>query len=164
MVDKKGDNTKAQLALQKAVEADPNNKVLHFNIGVTFDNMCSSSHDNKKHEEAFVFMNKSIEAYKKAIELDTEYIDAYYNLGALYVNESQQVKSIAGDYDGEQYEKEMEKGDQMMKEAIPFLEKVLVSSPNDKQTLGVLKKIYINIDDMDNYKRTRLIAFDVAYH
>ena len=48
----KGDNTKAQLALQKAIEADPNNKVLHFNIGVTFDNMSSSSHDNKKHDEA----------------------------------------------------------------------------------------------------------------
>jgi len=149
----KGENTKAQLALQKAIEADPNNKVLHFNIGVTFDNMSSSSHDNKKHDEAFEFMNKSIEAYKKAIELDANYTDAYFNLGALYYNQSITVKSIAGDYDGEKYEKEVERADLMMKDAIPYLEKVLENAPDDKSTLTVLKSIYFTIDDMPNYTK-----------
>ena len=149
----KGENTKAQSALQKAIEADPNNKVLHFNIGVTFDNMSSSSHESKKHEEAFQFMNKSVESYKKAIELDPNYTDAYFNLGALYYNQSITVKSIAGDYDGEKYEKEVKRADLMMKEAIPHLEKVLETSTSDKSTLTVLKSIYFTIDDMPNYTR-----------
>jgi tetratricopeptide (TPR) repeat protein len=43
-----GDNTKAQAALQKAIESDPNNHILHFNIGVVFDNMSGSAHKAKK--------------------------------------------------------------------------------------------------------------------
>lgn len=151
----KGDNTKAQLALQKAIEADPNKPELHFNIGVTFDNMSSTSHENKKHDEAFEFMNKSIEAYKKAIELKPNYTDAYYNLGALYVNQSQEVRSIAGDYEGDKYEKEMNRGKEMMKEAFPYLEKVLEITPDDKSTLSTLKGIYFNLEMMDEYSRIK---------
>jgi tetratricopeptide (TPR) repeat protein len=151
----KGDNDKAQQALQKAIEADPTNKQLHFNIGVTYDNLSNKSHDNKEHDKAFEYMSKAIEGYQSAITIDAEYVDAYYNLGALYYNQSITLKSVAGDYSGEKYDSEMARADEMLKKAIPSLEKVLKLAPSDKSTLRVLKSLYFNLDDMDNYSRVK---------
>ncbi|MEC7945163.1 MAG: tetratricopeptide repeat protein [Bacteroidota bacterium] len=153
----KGDNEKAQQALQNAIEADPTNKILHFNIGVTYDNLAKTEHEAKNHEKAFEYIEKAVTGYKSAIELDNKYVDAYYNLGALYVNESQEIQSIANDYDGEKYEQEMKRGQETMQKGIPYLEKVLTFTPNDKNTLSVLKIIYANMDDMENYKRIKAL-------
>ena len=153
----KGDNEKAQQALQNAIEADPTNKILHFNIGVTYDNLAKTEHEVKNHEKAFEYIEKAVTGYKSAIELDDKYVDAYYNLGALYVNESQEIQSIANDYDGEKYEQEMKRGQETMQKGIPYLEKVLTFTPNDKNTLSVLKIIYANMDDMENYKRIKAL-------
>tara|TARA_B100000035_G_scaffold10827_1_gene9161 strand:- start:6382 stop:7674 length:1293 start_codon:yes stop_codon:yes gene_type:complete len=151
----KGDNVKAQQALENAIESDPTNKVLHFNVGVTYDNISNKYHKENKHDVAFTYMNKAINGYKKAIELDDNYVDAYYNLGALYYNQSITAKSVAGDYSGEKYDKEMKSANEMLKKAIPLLEKVLSLSPSDKSTLTVLKSLYFNLDDMDNYSRIK---------
>ena len=151
----KGDNEKAQQALENAIESDPTNKVLHFNVGVTYDNISNKYHKENKHDVAFTYMNKAINGYKKAIELDDNYVDAYYNLGALYYNQSITAKSVAGDYSGEKYDKEMKSANEMLKKAIPLLEKVLSLSPSDKSTLTVLKSLYFNLDDMDNYSRIK---------
>ena len=153
----KGDNEKAQQALQNAIEADPTNKILHFNIGVTYDNLAKTEHEAKNHGKAFEYIEKAVTGYKSAIELDDKYVDAYYNLGALYVNESQEIQSIANDYDGEKYEQEMKRGQETMQKGIPYLEKVLTFTPNDKNTLSVLKIIYANMDDMENYKRIKAL-------
>ena len=141
----KGDNDKAQQALQKAIEADPSNKQLHFNIGVTYDNLSNKSHDLKEHDKAFDYMSKAIDGYQSAIEIDSNYVDAYYNLGALFYNQSITLKSVAGDYSGEKYDSEMARADEMLKKAIPLLEKVLTLSPSDKSTLTVLKSLYFNL-------------------
>jgi tetratricopeptide (TPR) repeat protein len=151
----KGDNDKAQRALQKAIEADPTNKQLHFNIGVTYDNLSNKYHDNKQHDKAFEYMANAVEGYQSAIEIDGEYVDAYYNLGALYYNQSITLKSVAGDFSGEKYDSEMARADEMLKKAIPLLEKVLSLAPTDKSTLTVLKSLYFNLDDMDNYNRIK---------
>ena len=153
----KGDNEKAQQALQNAIEADPTNKILHFNIGVTYDNLAKTEHEAKNHEKAFEYIEKAVTGYKSAIELDDKYVDAYYNLGALYVNESQEIQSIANEYDGEKYEQEMKRGQETMQKGVPYLEKVLTFTPNDKNTLSVLKIIYANMDDMENYKRIKAL-------
>ena len=153
----KGDNEKAQKALQKAIEANPTDKILHFNIGVTYDNLAKTEHEAKNHVKAFEYIEKAVIGYKSAIELDSNYVDAYYNLGALYVNESQEIQSIANDYDGEKYEQEMKRGQETMQKGIPYLEKVLTFTPNDKSTLSVLKIIYANMDDMENYKRIKAL-------
>tara|TARA_B100000767_G_scaffold230125_1_gene221060 strand:+ start:500 stop:1792 length:1293 start_codon:yes stop_codon:yes gene_type:complete len=151
----KGNNEKAQLALENAIESDPTNKILHFNIGVTYDNISNKYHDENKHEVAFQYMNKAISGYEKAIKLDSTYVDAYYNLGALFYNQSITYKSVAGDYSGDKYESEMKKADDMLRKAIPLLERVLTFSPNDKSTFKVLKSLYFNLDDMENYSRVK---------
>ena len=151
----KGDNEKAQQALENAIESDPTNKILHFNVGVTYDNISNKYHKENKHDVAFTYMSKAISGYKKALELDDKYVDAFYNLGALYYNQSITTKSVAGDYSGEKYDSEMKRADEMLKKAIPLLERVLILSPSDKSTLTVLKSLYFNLDDMDNYKRIK---------
>ena len=151
----KGNNENAQLALENAIESNPTNKILHFNIGVTYDNISNKYHDENKHDLAFNYMNKAIVGYENAIKLDSTYVDAYYNLGALYYNQSITYKSVAGDYSGEKYDLEMKKADNMLKKAIPLLEKVLTFSLNDKSTLRVLKSLYFNLDDMINYSRIK---------
>lgn len=148
-----GDNAKAQAALQKAVESDPNNHILHFNIGVVFDNMSASAHKAKNHDDAFLFMDKSIESYKSAIEIKPDYGDAFFNLGALYYNQSIEVQSLAQDLDGEQYDEQVARADQMMKDALPFLEKSHELTPKDVSTLTVLKSIYLNLSMDDKYKQ-----------
>ena len=151
----KGDNEKAQQALENAIESDSTNKILHFNVGVTYDNISNKYHKENKHDEAFTYMNKAINGYKKAIDLDNEYVDAYYNLGALYYNQSITAKSVAGDFSGEKYDSAMKSANEMLKKAIPLLEKVLSLSPSDKSTLTVLKSLYFNLDDMENYSRIK---------
>ena len=49
----------------------------------------------------------------------------------------------------------MKKADDMLRKAIPLLERVLSFSPSDKSTLRVLKSLYFNLDDMDNYTRIK---------
>ena len=53
------------------------------------------------------------------------------------------------------YDSEMKKADDMLRKAIPLLERVLSLSPSDKSTLRVLKSLYFNLDDMDNYTRIK---------
>ena len=56
---------------------------------------------------------------------------------------------------GTQFVKTGKKADDMLKKAIPLLERVLSFSPNDKSTLKVLKSLYFNLDDMENYSRIK---------
>jgi len=152
----KGDNDKARAALQNAVEADPTNSVLHFNIGVVFDNMSVSAHDADNHDVAFDFMDRSIESYKSAIEIDSNYVDAYFNLGALYYNQSIEVMSIANDLEDQaEYDNMKGKADQMMKDAIPYLEKSNQLNPKDINTLKVQKTIYFNLGLNDKYAEVK---------
>ena len=73
----------------------------------------------------------------------------------MWIERSITYKSVAGDYSGDKYETEMKKADEMLKKAIPLLERVLAFSPNDKSTLKVLKSLYFNLDDMKNYSRIK---------
>ena len=103
--------------------------------------MSAAAHKEKNHDDAFLFMDKSIESYKSAIEIKPDYGDAFFNLGALYYNQSIEVQSLAQDLDGEQYDTQVARADQMMKDALPFLEKSHELTPKDVSTLTVLKSI-----------------------
>jgi tetratricopeptide (TPR) repeat protein len=150
---KTGDAVKAQNSLQEAVKADPENPVLHFNIGATFDEMSTAAHKEGSHEDAAQFVSKSADAYKKAIELDASYMDAYFNLGALYYNEAAELNNIANKIeDAALYEAEKAKADEMFKAAVPQLAKAHELAPEDVTTLKILKNIYIQIDDTEKFK------------
>src|SRR5690606_39035401 len=53
--------------LKLAIEKEPDNKQLHFSLGVVYDNL-------QQRDDAKI-------AYEKAIEIDPDYFDAIFNLG-----------------------------------------------------------------------------------
>ena len=74
---------KAKENLTLAAEQDPTNEILWFSLGSVLDNLGNA-------EEA-------IDAYKKALEVNSDYFDANYNLGALYFNQAVQGINEAND-------------------------------------------------------------------
>ena len=59
---------------------------------------------------------------------------------------------MAQDLNGEQYDTQVARADQMMKDALPWLEKSHALSPKDVSTLTVLKSIFMNLSMNDKYK------------
>jgi tetratricopeptide (TPR) repeat protein len=151
----KGNADAAQASLQKAIEKDPRNPIFHYSIGATFDELANKMHDEGKHDEARLYVDKAVEAYLKAIELDAKFADAYYNLGVLYNNESfsltNEMKSIE---DVKLQEVKLKESRELLKKAIPYLEKSNELTPTDVNTLKLLKSIYFTIEDEANYNIT----------
>lgn len=148
----KGNADAAQGALQAAIDKDPRNPIFHYSIGATFDEMANTKHDEGKHDEARLYVEKAVEAYNKAIELDPNYADAYYNMGVLFNNESynltEEIKNIE---DVAIYNEKLKESREMLKEAIPFLQKSHELTPTDVSTLNLLKSIYFTLEMEDDY-------------
>jgi len=84
-----------------------------------------------------------------------DYFDANYNLGALYVNKAAEVITIAnalplGD---PQYDVYKEQANQMLANAVPYLEKAVVIRPDDLSTLVSLKEIYTRLGLMEKLQQ-----------
>ena len=69
-LEKQGNWTEAQLALQKAIEKKPDDPRLHNELGFVYMT-------RGYYEQAF-------NSYNRAIQLDPYYLEAYYNRGNLY--------------------------------------------------------------------------------
>lgn len=130
-VDKGEDPAKVLTYIDKALTEEPNNPTLHFAKGTVYDRLNDS-------EEA-------AKCYTKAIEIDANFFDAYYNLGAVYFNNGVKLvdeanKVPAKDY--EKYESIMAKSNVEFKKALPYMEKAYEINNNSKETIEALKNIY----------------------
>jgi tetratricopeptide (TPR) repeat protein len=132
-----------------AKSIDPKNAAYAFVEGVLFDKL-------GRYEEAEA-------AYKTCIEMNPEYYDAIYNLGVIYFNKAVKIYEKASKTaDNAEYEKLQLTGDEMLKQAIPYLEKC---GQNDASTedlrtirqssLETLKTIYYRLKMED--KRQEVI-------
>ncbi len=119
--------------LDKAVEQDPTNHVMFYNIGT----ITLSSGDFDKAEKAL----------KRAIELKADYPEAYYQLGAVYINKyGSLVKQMDNLKTNDPKYKELETAsEESIKNAVAPLEKYLEKNPNDKETLLNMVKVYRSI-------------------
>jgi len=134
----KGDTKNAIQNLEKAIEQDATNPSIFFAVGTNYENM-------GRFEDAE-------NAYRKAIELDPQYFDAYYNLGALFVNQAAGILDSANTLpleESEKYEKMKGEAETLLKESIPFLEQALQINPEDKTTIASLKEIYARLNMTD---------------
>lgn len=128
----------AENNLKLAIESEPDDKTLHFALGVVYDNL-------GKVEEAG-------DSYKKAIELDANYFDPLYNLGALYFNRAVELNQEANEIkDDDLYQKKREQAAEMFIKAEPFLDRARALEPDDQATLASLRQLYAYTNQTDKY-------------
>ena len=128
--------------LDMAIAQDPKNATFHFAQGTL--------HEKIENEQ------EAIASYKKAIENDETFFNAYYNLGALYYNKGVKQIETANSIptsDNVAYEAELKKADKWFLEALPYMEKCHELKPDDNMTMESLKNLYYRLKDMENYNR-----------
>ncbi len=89
---------------------------------------------------------KAIERYKKAIEIDPNFFEAYYNLGVLYFNEGVELTDEANKItDNKKYEEAKTVADNKFMESLPYIEKSHELKPDDASIMSTLKTLYYRL-------------------
>jgi tetratricopeptide (TPR) repeat protein len=149
----KGEVDKANKLLQEAIDKDPKNPALHFAVGTTYDQLAS---DTATADELKVqFTTKAEKSYRDALAINPNYFDAYFNLGALFVNQAAAIMAEANQLpieEAEKYDKLKAQADEYLKKAQPELEKALQVKPEDLNTLVSLKQIYSRTNQYEKLK------------
>lgn len=149
----RGDVQQSIEMLNLALEKQPDNAELYYNVGVVYD---QSSKDTMLNDEKRAeLFEEAVKNYKKAIELKKDYFDANYNLGALFFNNGVQLLSIANKLPldaVEEYEKLKKQAEMEFEKALPYLEKAYSLRPEDQNTLLALKELYTRTKQYEKLK------------
>jgi len=144
-----GESEKALANLELALEQVKDNPTIFFAVGSQYNIIVDDlSKPEDVRESAF---SSAESAYKNAVELDPDYFDANYNLGALYVNKAAEVITVAnalplGD---PAYDELKVAAEDYLKKAVPYLEEAVELKPEDINTLVSLKEIYTRLGMME---------------
>ena len=141
-----GDKQKFTDLMKEAIEKDPNNHILYFNLGVI-----TAEQGDREKARAY---------YETAIELDSSYAASYLNLAALILDEEPELvekmnslgNSRADNIKYEQFQKQREG---LFLEAVPVLEKLTEIDPSNVEALNTLKNIFGTIGDAANFKKMK---------
>lgn len=131
---------KAADFIKPAVEKDPENFSLWNVYGQAFE--------NSNLEEA-------IKGYSKAIELNPDFFDPFYNLGTIYFNQGVEANNEAMGIplnETDKYDAAIKKRDELFKQALPYYESAYRIDPSFNSTLIALKEIYYRFQMTDKLK------------
>ncbi len=127
--------------LNKAIEKDPENSSFFYARGVLYES---------------IDKEKSIENYKKAIEIDPQFFNALYNVGVIYYNKGVEIQNKANEMsDYKEFEKTKKEAEKYWEQALPYMERALDLQPNDANVLESLKGLYYRFDRMDKYNEIK---------
>ena len=152
---KSGQTEKALEALETAVKKDTTNQTIYFAVGANYNILANDA--SKPADFRAACYNKAEKAYLKALKIKPDYFDATYNLGALYVNKASVVIEEANKLnlnETAKYDKLKADADNILKLALPYLEKAHQLEPKDMSTLTALKEIYTRLQMADKAKAT----------
>ena len=142
---KLGDREKFKELMKLAVQKDPDNAILYYNLGVI-------NGEQGEFDEAKKF-------YLKSLELDPSYTATYLNLVGLIlegegpiVEEMNKLVTSRKASDLDKYDQLEEKRVGLYKECLPYLEKLIEIDPENIEANKTKKNIYYTIDDIDNFK------------
>ncbi len=127
--------------LDLAISKEPGNAAFYLYRGILFDRM-------ENPEEA-------IKSYLKAIELKSNYFDAFFNLGIVYYNIGVKQIDVANTVPSnqpEKYELEKNKADLEFKRALPYFEKAYEINAVDRSLCEALKNVYYRLQMLDKYE------------
>lgn len=127
-----GERDKFQEMMEVAVKKDPNNEILHFNLGVV-----NSDLGNK---------DKAKEHYERSIEINPEYFNSYINLVNVILDGDVEIVDQMNNLgntpeDNKKYDELKERREKIYKECIPILEKA-ISIQKDCGIIRTLMNIY----------------------
>lgn len=126
--------------LELAEEAESTNPSIYFAKGSLFDRMGDR--------------DKAIEEYKKSLEVDPEYYNSWYNLGAAYFNNAVELYDEANaKQDLDEYNKAKTVADDELKKAIDPMLKATEIMPAEVDPLETLKTIYYRLQMEEEYNQ-----------
>lgn len=130
-----GRETEAIDAMVKAIELDPKNHQLYFVTGVAYGKIKN--------------YDKAIEYYNQALQIEPTYADAYNNIGAVYLDMSNDfaTKKDEPKVTDAQYKELDAKRLEYLNKAIPALEKANELKPGNIEIMDVLRTLYAKIGD-----------------
>lgn len=132
--------------LNQAIANNPINETYYFAKGTLHDELAEYT--------------LAEPAYLKAIELKPDFYDAIYNLGVLYNNQAVEVFGKARDLpiaEQKKYDKMMEEGKELLRKALPHMEKAHQMSPTEIDPVISLKGIYYTLGMRDKSEEMKKI-------
>ena len=138
--------------MELAITKDPENGILYYNLGV----ISSEQGEN----------DSALEYYKKAIEFKPDYVDAYLNLVAVILDGEQSIVDEMNNLgtskkDNIRYDELKVERENLYKECIPFLEKLIEVSPTNIDALNTLKNIYGALGENEKFKDISAIINEI---
>ncbi len=88
---------------------------------------------------------QAIHEYSSSLQLDSANLNSLYNLAAIYYNKGIEIRKVAKTKD------EINKSNDYFTKSMKLLEKYDVLSPNDKQTMELLRSIYKILNFTDKF-------------
>ncbi len=130
---KQGKTAEAKQELQAAIEAEPSNPDLYFNLGYL----------NEELEDR----PAAVEAYKKALEIDPTHENSAFNLAVIHYNRAADLVKEANSLGISAADRKKEKqlltdAKTRFTEAIPFLEKAMELHPDNRQIMEISMVAY----------------------
>lgn len=130
-------------AVNEALAKNPNNVDLIFNLGVI------SGNSNQLEDAA--------KYYKKVIEIDPKYFNAYLNISELMLRKDEKFveemnKLGTSEKDNKRYATIKTEREKNFKEILPFLEKAVELKPENEPALKTLMSVYNALEMTDKYK------------
>ena len=124
---------KFKTLMEKAIELDPDNGILYYNLGVIYA------------EQGELTLAK--EKYSQAIKLIPDYVDAYLNLVSVILEDEVSIVEEMNNLgtskkENLRYDELKVKREDLYRECVPLLEELLNVSPTNIDALNTLKNIY----------------------
>ena len=135
---KDGKTVEAIEDINKLRELDPENAQLLFVLGTIY-----GDENNKDVYDT----EKAIKYYEDAVEINPDYYDAIYNLGALYITMSNKLKTEANELPlnkVKEYNELVKQAEDLVRTGLPYVKKAYESQPTP-EVKSVLKTMYVQL-------------------
>ena len=151
LIDYYSSNNKYEEAMQYAdnmLAKDAKNALYLYVKGYLYNNMYTNYKNDGKEQEAADALNKGIEFYQKAIEVDPNYAEAHSNLGLIYCLQAQDFSEKATtDINDSKYLEEQKILKSFYEKAKPAYEKARELKPDQKSLwMQGLYRVYYNLN------------------